>query len=69
MNDFFKFNSVTLPNEYPANMATNKIFSMKIIRKNGNEIFLMNTGIVIENTEVAATQVKIIFFRLSLPIL
>jgi len=56
---------VALPNERVENIRTNTIFKAKMKRKNNNDIFLKNNGIEIEKAEVASTQVKIIFFRLS----
>ena len=65
MNDFLILNSVTLPNDRVENIKTNTIFNAKMKRKNNNEIFLKNNGIEIEKAEVASTQAKMIFFRLS----
>ena len=65
MNDFLILNSVTLPNDRVENIKTNTIFKAKMKRKNNNDIFLKNNGIEIEKTEVAITQMKMIFFRLS----
>jgi hypothetical protein len=65
MNDFLILNSVTLPNDRVENIKTNTIFKAKMKRKKNNDIFLKNKGIEIEKAEVAKTQVKIIFFRLS----
>ena len=65
MNDFLILNSVTLPNDRVENIKTNTIFKAKMKRNKNNDIFLKNKGIEIEKAEVAKTQVKIIFFRLS----
>ena len=64
-NDFLKLNSVILPNDRVANIKTNTIFKVKMTRKNISDIFLTNKGIEIEKAEVASTQEKIIFLRLS----
>ena len=65
MKDFLILNSVTLPNDRVVNIKTNIIFKAKMKRKNNNDIFLKNNGIEIEKAEVASTQAKMIFFRLS----
>jgi hypothetical protein len=65
MNDFLILNSVTLPNDRVENIKTNTIFKAKMKRKNINDISLKNNGIEIEKAEVAITQAKMIFFRLS----
>ena len=65
MNVFLKLNSDILPKDRVANINTNKIFNAIITKKNINDIFLTNKGIDSEKAEVASTQEKIIFFRLS----
>ena len=65
MNVFLKLNSDILPKDRVANINTNKIFNAIITKKNINDIFLTNKGIDSEKVEVASTQEKIIFFRLS----
>ena len=61
MKDFLKLSPAILPNDNLAKIKTNKIFSPKMSKKNGNVIFLRNSGIEIEKAEVAITHEKIIF--------
>ncbi len=64
MNDFFIVSSATFPNDSFAKIRTNRIFSTKIIKKNGQLMSLRNKGIDREKADGASTQRKIIFFRL-----
>ncbi len=56
INDFLKLSSATLPNDNLVKIAMNERFNANIIKKNVNEIFVRNKGIIIEENEVAKTQ-------------
>lgn len=65
INDFLRLSSVTFPKDNFAKIPTNKRFNTKIVRKNNQDMFRRNKGMPIEKADVAITQLKIIFFKLS----
>jgi len=56
INDFLKLSSAILPKDNFVKIAMNERFNANIIKKNVNEIFVRNKGIIIEENEVAKTQ-------------
>ena len=64
INDFLKFNWASFPNESFAKKVMNKIFSMKIIKKNDHDNFTKKSGIKIAEKVVATIHEKIIFRKL-----
>ena len=64
INDFLKFNCVSLPNDSLAKKVMNKRFSTKTTIKNIQDNFMRVNGIKIAEKVVATIHVKIILRRL-----
>ncbi len=65
INEVLKLISSAFPKLSFVKIPTKRIFKTKIATKKEIEIFKINKGINIENTEVANIQEKIILFKFS----
>ena len=65
INDFLKFSSAASPKDSLVKMPINRIFMVKISRKNGQDSLTKNSGISMDVNDVATIHEKIIFFKLN----